>query len=143
MVPNVSAETQASERPTSESIHREHYKQGDYIFFEGDIENHFYIIEKGEVQIFTKANTGKRINICSISAGESFGEFALLDNSPRSASAEAMSDVSLIKVSAEGYEHLLAELPVWASCMLKSFMTRLKNMNTLLKASDQFINLKK
>lgn len=128
---------------TSENIHREQYKKGEYIFFEGDIESHFYIIEKGEVQIFTKASTGKRINICTISEGESFGEFALLDNAPRSASAEAMNDVSLIKVSDLGYEQLLAELPVWASCMLKSFMTRLKNMNTLLKSSEQFINLKK
>lgn len=128
---------------TSENIHREHYQKGEFIFFEGDIESHFYIIEKGEVQIFTKANTGKRINICTINEGESFGEFALLDNAPRSASAEAMSDVSLIKVSEQGYEQLLSELPLWASCMLKSFMSRLKNMNTLLKASDQFLNLKK
>ena len=136
-------ESQTSSRPTSEDIHREHYKKGDFIFFEGDIESHFYIIEKGDVQIFTKASTGKRINICSISEGESIGEFALLDNTPRSASAEAMSDVSLIKVSDQGYEQLLSELPIWASYMLKSFMTRLKNMNSLLKASDQFINLKK
>ncbi len=128
---------------SSDSIQREHYKKGEFIFFEGDIESHFYIIEKGEVQIFTKASTGKRLDICTISEGESFGEFALLDNAPRSASAEAMGDVSLIKVSEAGYEQLLSELPVWASCMLKSFMTRLKNMNTLLKTSDQFINLKK
>lgn len=140
---NQKSESHAAGRRTSEDIHREHYKKGDFIFFEGDIESHFYIIEKGDVQIFTKASTGKRINICSISEGESFGEFALLDNAPRSASAEAMSDVSLIKVSDQGYEQLLSELPVWASCMLKSFMTRLKNMNSLLKASDQFINLKK
>ena len=132
-----------SVQTTSENIQREQYKKGDFIFFEGDIESHFYIVEKGEVQIFTKASTGKRINICTITEGESFGEFALLDNAPRSASAEAMSDVSLIKVSDLGYDQLLSELPVWASCMLKSFMTRLKNMNTLLKSSDQFINLKK
>lgn len=118
---------------------KESYNAGDYIFFEGDLESHFYIIESGEVQIFTKNNNGKRLDICKIIPGESFGEFALLDKKPRSASAQAVTEVSLIKVSRRGYEQLLSELPVWASSMMKSFMIRLKNMNQMLKASDQFL----
>jgi len=121
------------------AIVRETYAPGDFIFFEGDIEGHFYIVESGQVQIFTKSKTGKRIDILTVEQGESFGEFALLDNKPRSASAEALTEVSLIKVSGDGYEQLLSELPVWAACMMKSFVVRLKNMTEALKASDQFI----
>lgn len=121
---------------------KESFNANDYIFFEGDLESHFYIVESGEVQIFTKNKTGKRVDICKIEPGESFGEFALLDKKPRSASAQAVTDVVLIKVSENGYDTLLSELPIWASSMMKSFITRLRNMNQMLKDSDQFLSRK-
>lgn len=124
------------------AIIRETYAPNDFIFFEGDIESHFYIVETGQVQIYTKNKIGKRIDIMLVEAGESFGEFALLDNKPRSASAQAVTETSVIKVSAEGYEQLLSELPVWAACMMKSFVVRLKNMTDQLRASDQFVGPK-
>lgn len=106
------------------------YRAGDFIFLEGDREAHFYIIEKGTVQIFTKKPNGERVNILDISDGESFGEFALLDKgAPRSASAKALTDCTLVRVSEEGFEQLLNEIPVWAACMLRSFTSRLKKMN--------------
>lgn len=125
--------------PNLNDIQKVGYKAGDFIFLEGDQESHFYIVESGKVQIFTKKPSGERINICDIAEGESFGEFSLLDKAPRSASAKALTDVVLVKVSAEGYEKLLSELPTWASSMMKSFIVRLKNMNSLLKKEDQFI----
>ena len=120
------------------AIAKESYRPGDFIFFEGDIENHFYIVETGVVQIFTKDKSGVRVNIVQILDGESFGEFAMLDNSPRSASAQAITDVTLVRVSAAGFQELMDELPGWANSMMRSFVDRLKNMTTLLKDSDQF-----
>ncbi len=112
------------------------YKSGDFIFLEGDCESHFYIIETGKVQIFTKRGDGQRVNICEIGEGETFGEFALLDrHAPRSASAKALTDVVLVKVSEEGYQQLLEEIPVWAASMLRSFMERLKGMNQKIKST--------
>lgn len=124
---------------TSEIV-KETYKPGDFIFFEGDIDFHFYIVEAGEVAIFTKSKTGKRVDIATVEEGESFGEFALLDKQPRSASAQAVTECLLVKVSEKGYEQLVSELPVWASSMLKSFAERLKNMNDRLKQSPQFLS---
>jgi CRP/FNR family transcriptional regulator, cyclic AMP receptor protein len=120
-------------------ILKETYQAGKLIFCEGDLDFHFYIVETGEVQIFTKNKTGKKINICKVGPGESFGEFALLSRQPRSASAEAITSVNLVKVSQAGYEELLGDLPVWASSMMKSFIERFKKVNELLKASEQFL----
>lgn len=122
----------------SDHITKVSYKPGDFIFFEGDLESHFYIIESGIVQIYTKSADGKRINICDMNAGESFGEFALLDQQPRSASAQAVTDVLLVRVSEQGYEELLEDLPVWAVSMLKSFADRLKKMTKTIKDIEQF-----
>ncbi|MNK12114.1 cAMP receptor protein [compost metagenome] len=126
----------------SDAIVKESYAAGDYIFFEGDLENHFYIVETGVVQIFTKNKQGQRVDICQMVDGESFGEFALLDNKPRSATAQALTDVHLVKVTEEGFKELVAELPVWANCMMKSFVERLSNMTVLLKDQEQFLNRK-
>lgn len=120
------------------AIIKESYKPGDFIFFEGDIENHFYIVESGVVTIFTKDHMGSRIHICDIVDGESFGEFALISKSPRSASAQAVTDVMLVKVSEEGFQQLLSELPTWAECMLKSFTDRLQNMTEKIREAEQF-----
>jgi CRP-like cAMP-binding protein len=123
----------------SAEVVKETYKPGDYIFFEGDIDYHFYIIESGQVQIFTKNKSGGRVNIATINEGESFGEFALLDKQPRSASAQAVNECVLVKVSEAGYQQLLSELPVWASSMLQSFAQRMKSMNEKLKDLPQFL----
>lgn len=119
--------------PPGGDVEREIFKRGTIIFKEGDQESHFFIVEAGEVQIYTLSPTGQKIDICVIKDGESFGEFALLDRKPRSASAIALVDTSVIRVSEAGYQQLLEDLPVWASAMLGSFMTRMKNMNELLK----------
>jgi CRP/FNR family cyclic AMP-dependent transcriptional regulator len=116
----------------NEEVQREVYKPGEYIFFEGDIDFHFYIVEAGQVSIFTKGQDGHKIHIAEVNGGESFGEFALLDRKPRSASAQAVVETTVFKVSESGYERLLEELPVWASTMLKSFATRLRKMNAVL-----------
>lgn len=121
-----------------DSIQKEFYKPGDYIFFEGDIESHFYIVQSGVVTIFTKDPAGKKIHILDIVDGESFGEFALLSDSPRSASAQAVTDVVLVKVSEEGFKQLMDELPMWAQCMMKSFVDRLRNMTDKLRVLEQF-----
>ncbi|MGZ3773149.1 MAG: Crp/Fnr family transcriptional regulator [Pseudobdellovibrionaceae bacterium] len=120
------------------SIQKEFYKPGDYIFFEGDIESHFYIVETGVVTIFTKDKLGQRIHILDIVDGESFGEFALLSQTPRSASAQALTDVILVRVSEDGFKELLEELPIWSQCMMKSFVDRLQNMNEKLRELEQF-----
>lgn len=120
-------------------VTKENYRSGDFIFFEGDVDFHFYIVQQGQIQIFTKSLNGQRVDIALVEAGESFGEFALLDKQPRSASAQAVTECTLIKVSERGYEQLLEELPNWANSMLKSFATRIKNMNEKLKDMPQFL----
>jgi len=117
------------------SLTKQTFNAGDFIFFEGDIETHFYIIESGEVSIFVKDQKGQRIELARLNDGETFGEFALISTGARAASAQAMTPVKVMKISSEGYELMLNDLPLWASSMLKSFSSRLKQMNINLKDS--------
>ena len=115
------------------SITKESFKAGDFIFFEGDIEAHFYIIESGTVKIFSKNKAGQKVELAKLNPGETFGEFALIDKGARTASAQADTDCKLMKISEEGYNIMLNDLPLWASSMLESFSARLKTMNAQLK----------
>lgn len=115
------------------SITKESFKAGDFIFFEGDIEAHFYIIESGIVKIFSKNKAGQKVELAKLNPGETFGEFALINKGARTASAQADTDCKLMKISEEGYNIMLNDLPLWASSMLESFSTRLKTMNAQLK----------
>jgi CRP/FNR family transcriptional regulator, cyclic AMP receptor protein len=130
---------QAFSGALSSDVRRELYRAGEYIFFEGDIDQHFYIVEDGSVQIFTKSVSGHRLDISKVEPGECFGEMALLDSRARSASAQAHIDCILIKVSAQGYQQLLSELPGWASSMLHSLARRLKHTTEMLQAAPQFL----
>ncbi|MBX3022659.1 MAG: cyclic nucleotide-binding domain-containing protein [Bdellovibrionales bacterium] len=121
-------------------VERVSYPAGQSIFEEGDQEEHFYIVQSGEVEIYTQTKDGSsQFSICTFGPGESFGEFALLDKAPRSASARAKTDVELVRVSAEAYQQLLAGLPEWAGSMLQSFANRLKQMNDRLRDLPQFM----
>lgn len=125
------------------AITKEHYNAGATVFREGDLESHFYIIESGEVHIVTRDNAGQNIVVAKLRNGDSFGEFALIDKSPRTASAMAKTDLKLMKISEEGYQTMMSELPIWASCMLKSFSSRILAMNSTLKALTEAIKQSK
>lgn len=121
------------------AITKQVFKAGTYIFHEGDIESHFYIIESGEVHIVTRDGAGQSIIVAKLFSGDSFGEFALIDKTPRTASALAKTDIAVLRISEEGYKTMLSELPIWASCMLKSFSTRILTMNGTLKSLTEAI----
>ncbi|MBN1449290.1 MAG: cyclic nucleotide-binding domain-containing protein [Bacteroidetes bacterium] len=70
-------------------LHRRKYHAGEYIFREGDPGLGMYIIEKGEVSIVSESRSTE---ISRLGKGEFFGEMALFNERPRSASALAYED---------------------------------------------------
>ena len=74
-------------------LHHRLYKKDELIFRQGDAGVGMYIIEKGEVAIRLEP---AGIVVAELSNGEFFGELALLDDSPRSASAVAKTDCKML-----------------------------------------------
>lgn len=69
------------------------FKTGDLLFKEGDLSRHFYIIQEGSVEIFQSGFHGEKIPLSVVGAGQSLGEFAMIDDSPRSATARCLTRV--------------------------------------------------
>jgi len=74
-------------------LHQREYKQAEVIFAEGDIGLGMYIIENGIVQITCK---NEHHILAELAEGDFFGELALLDDAPRSASAVAKTPATLL-----------------------------------------------
>jgi len=78
----------------------------EYVFEEGDRGDHFYIIVRGEVEL-RKASGNDMKRLALLRAGQAFGEMALLNQTPRSASAFAVTDTYMLSVSREAFGRIL------------------------------------
>jgi CRP/FNR family cyclic AMP-dependent transcriptional regulator len=78
------------------------YKAGDVIFKQGDDAHELFIVQSGKVEIFQ----GDRV-LETLSDHGIFGEMALIDSAPRSATAVAITDATLIPVSEDRFLSLI------------------------------------
>lgn len=112
------------------------FAPGEILFREHEKSFQFYIIQEGTVEVYKTTPENQRIVLAEISSsGEhsSIGEFALIDNRPRSATAEAKTHVKAVEVSAEAFEKLLLDLPDWAVSMMRGLVARLRSANEIIK----------
>lgn len=73
----------------AQSLHSRTYHAGETLFLEGDIGRALFIIESGKVELTRQDASGKPKLIYTVGPGEFFGEMALLEHLPRTASATA------------------------------------------------------
>ena len=109
---------------TGNNIEAQLAKAGDIIFREGDEARELFVIRRGQVRI----QIGNR-TIAELSADSIFGEMALIDNEPRSATAVAVSDVELIPVSEKQFLFLVSQTPYFALKVMRVLAQRLRVTN--------------
>ena len=71
------------------------FSAGEVIFRQGYPSDYAYVIEEGEVEIYNEREDGSESQIAVLRQGEMFGEYGVLDDAPRSASARAHTDIVL------------------------------------------------
>jgi CRP/FNR family transcriptional regulator, cyclic AMP receptor protein len=100
------------------------YKAGDVIFREGDAANELFIIQSGEVEIRLGNRVLEKLPQYSI-----FGEMALIDTAPRSATAVAAGDVKLVPVGEKQFLFLISNTPHFALNVMRIMARRLRTAN--------------
>jgi len=101
------------------------YKAGTVIVEEGAREQAMFVVEAGSVEIFGTEGGAVR-TIRTLAAGDFFGEMALLEDRPRTASARAATDCTLLVLDAAALEALLRAHPEVAIPMLRKMAGRLR-----------------
>lgn len=112
--------------------HTIEYKKGEILFREGDVSKDLYIIQNGIVKIF-KETEGQRLPIALVHAGQFVGELSFFDGKPRSASAEAATDIKVIKLDQSKLEKEIKKLPSWLLVLIRSIADRMRQADELVK----------
>lgn len=95
----------------AERITKAHYQPGDDIFHEGAPATHFYVIDRGEVEILRRDERRETNQLLDVlGPGEFFGEVALLDNHPRRVSAKARTAVEALVMGKEVFSRISGSL---------------------------------
>lgn len=108
------------------------YEPGQVIICEFEPGDTFYLIQSGKVQL-VKCVNGTNKNLDILKPGELFGEMAILDNSPRSATCMAAGYVQCLEFSKANFELLVAGNPQIALMLLKLFCKRIYDQKRRLK----------
>jgi CRP-like cAMP-binding protein len=100
------------------------FHQGEIIFSEFEPGDTFYLIQSGRVQLVKIAGDIER-TLDILQPSEMFGEMAILENSPRSATAIAIEEVKVLEFNSQNFEILLLGNPQIALKLLKMFCKRI------------------
>ncbi|MBN2651419.1 MAG: Crp/Fnr family transcriptional regulator [Spirochaetales bacterium] len=100
------------------------FEPGQMIFAEHEPGNSFFFVQSGRVQIVKILDDIEK-NIDILQPGEIFGEMAILEEEPRSASAVALDKCVLLEFTRENFEIIMAGYPQMALKLLKTFTKRI------------------
>jgi CRP-like cAMP-binding protein len=89
--------------------HEEHYAPGKLIFQQDDKGDCLYLIVAGYVRIFLMSDDGREITFRVYGVGDAFGEFAVLDEQPRSAGAAAIGNVVVLSIRRREFLELMRD----------------------------------
>jgi len=103
---------------------RKTFQAGDMIFSEYEPGDNFYLIQAGRVQI-VKIFGDLEKTIAVLNPGEIFGEMAILEEAPRSATAIAIDQVTALEFNQENFDILMQGNPQVALTLLKLFAMRI------------------
>jgi CRP-like cAMP-binding protein len=119
-------------RVVAQAMEKQEYFAGECIFEIGDQGDHLYIIVSGKVGISLEAKSSGNGYIATLSSGDCFGEMNLLDDLPRSATAEVVEDTSLLSLEKTRLRGLIQSYPDMSVGMLRSLSLRLRDVNQKL-----------
>ena len=129
------------------------YKNGEYVFYEGDSPDWFCIVKEGNIKAIKQAEDGKEIIMHMFKAGDTFGDVAVFDRRPYPASALTVGQTTVIKFHHTHCFQILETMPEVAAKFLltmgrkqREFVQRIEGAltsrvekriaNTLLKLAN-------
>src|ERR1700733_1218548 len=108
------------------------FAAGQMIINQGDEGTSMYIVAEGHVNIHLPGEASRRISLKDIAVGEYFGELALFDDKPRSASAVATTNAILLELGRDTLSKYLTQRPHAAMTLLRTLAGRLRETNEML-----------
>ncbi|MDB6025552.1 MAG: Cyclic nucleotide-binding protein [Verrucomicrobiales bacterium] len=102
---------------------------GQVIFKEGDQGDGMYVVKTGIVQISANVSPTERRVLTRVGPGDIFGEMAIIDKAPRSASASAEIETIVYFIPSADFLKMLEQVPILALTLLRDVSRRLREFN--------------
>jgi len=115
------------------------FKDGDFIFREGELGTEMYIIHEGKIEILNQVGTKETV-LAVLEKGDFFGEMSVLEDLPRAASARALTDTRLLQINGSTFDQMLKDNPEIAVRMMRKLSRRLRETDELLRGTTLFKN---
>ena len=108
---------------------RKHYPKDTVIFFENEEGDFFFMILDGRIKVTILGDDGREVILSLLGPGDFFGEMALLDNEPRSATAIAVEDSELLSLHRTDFQSVLADNKSITVGLIRVLTSRLRKAN--------------
>ena len=110
----------------SQDLRLREYSKGQTVFKQGDPGLTLSIILDGKVRVFRLTPSGLETTLTILGTGDLVGEFAAIDQQPRSASARAMGKCAMLQMGAETFLRHVREKPALAFGLMQVLVTKLR-----------------
>lgn len=109
------------------------YPKNTILFMEGDDNGQLFIIQSGQVCVYTDDNEGRQLVLGYLGPGEYFGELSLIDSKPRSASVSAVEDCTMLCISRENFRGFMRDHSQLYEPMLIALVSRIRSLTENVK----------
>lgn len=117
------------------------FPDGHVIFEKGDPGDALYIVLSGQVRIYTRDEHGNEITLSHLEPSRIFGEFALLDQQPRSASAATIGAVSVLALRCEDFNAFLTQHASVGLAMIENLVQQVRQVTSYLTRVNESLDL--
>jgi CRP/FNR family cyclic AMP-dependent transcriptional regulator len=128
-VPIFSELTEADFSSLAKVANRRRYPKDSVVFFENEQGDFFFMILEGRIKVTILGDDGREVILSLLGSGDFFGEMALLDNEPRSATAIAVEDTELLSLHRNDFQSVLSDNRSITSGLIKVLTARLRRAN--------------
>jgi CRP-like cAMP-binding protein len=108
---------------------RRRYPKDTVVFFENDEGDSFFMIVSGRIKVTILGDDGREVILSVLGPGDFFGEMALLDDEPRSATAIAIEECELLSLQRSDFESVIANKPSISLALVRVLTARLRKAN--------------
>lgn len=130
-VPFLAVLTVTDRRALVAAANRRRFGRGEAIFHKDERGELLFIIEEGSVRIYLPSPQGADLTLAVLGAGDFFGEMALLDGGPRSASATALRETATLVLGRADFTAVLQSRPQSAMAVLAAVAQRLREADEM------------
>ena len=110
-------------------MRQKQFKRGDTIFRKDDKGTHLYVVLEGAVKIALPGEFGQEALVAIARSGEYFGELALFDRSPRSATVVALEDTEAALLAADDFIAFLESHPLAVRAVLEALSRTVRRLS--------------